>query len=58
MRHRYSTRLRRMHELVVAATSSLKLGPSLGILQPRECSTFHREIGFDIVVGSGWIFMP
>jgi hypothetical protein len=53
MRHRYSARFRRMHELVVAAASSLKL-PAIRLQELDQLTTLHRVYYTHRAAGQAW----
>ena len=53
MRHRYRARLPRMHELVVASTSSLKL-PAIRLQELDQLTTLHRVYYTHRVDGGDW----
>ena len=53
MRNRNSARLRRMHELVVAAASSLKL-PAIRLQELDQLATLHRVYYTHRAVAMPW----
>jgi hypothetical protein len=53
MRHCYGARLRRMHELVVAAASSLKL-PAIRLQELDQLATLHRVYYTHPRAGDAW----
>ena len=53
MRHCYGARLRRMHELVVAAASSLKL-PAIRLQELDQLATLHRVYYTHRAAGDVW----
>ena len=53
MRNRNGARLRRMHELVVAAASSLKL-PAIRLQELDQLATLHRVYYTHRAAGDAW----